>query len=67
MPETSTDIVKDPDRRSGAEFAKRPDMPSMSGGPWPRSGLAHRGTRAEQCLRSVRAELGGAWTSSEKS
>ena len=38
MPETSTDLVKDPDRRWGAEFAKRPAMPSMSGGPWSRSG-----------------------------
>ena len=38
MPETSTDLVKDLCQRWGGEFAKRPDMPSMSGGPWSRSG-----------------------------
>jgi hypothetical protein len=38
VPETSTDLVKDPGQRWGGEFAKRPDMPSMSGEPWSRSG-----------------------------
>jgi hypothetical protein len=66
VPETSTDLVKDPDRWWRAEFAKRLDMPSMSGGPWSRS--AHRPT-AEPAPNSawdrVRVELGGAWTSPE--
>ena len=31
MPQTSTDLVNDPGRRWGDEFARRPDMPSMIG------------------------------------
>jgi hypothetical protein len=38
VPETSTDLVKALCRRWRGEFAKRPDMPSMSGGPRSRSG-----------------------------
>jgi hypothetical protein len=38
VPQTSTDLVKDLCQRWGGEFAQRPDMPSMSGGPWSRSG-----------------------------
>jgi hypothetical protein len=38
VPETATDLVKDLCQRWGAEFAERPDMPLMSGGPWWRSG-----------------------------
>jgi hypothetical protein len=38
VPEMSTNLVKDLCQQWGGEFAKRPDMPSMSGGPWSRSG-----------------------------
>jgi hypothetical protein len=38
VPQTSMDLVKDPGRRWGNEFAKRPDMPSLIGGPWLSSG-----------------------------
>ena len=47
-----TDLEKALWRRWGGEFAKRPGMPSMSGGPWFEEWPPLTAEPASRCLRS---------------
>jgi hypothetical protein len=66
VPQTSTATAKNLYQQWGGEFAKRPGVPSMSGGPvaeeWPQ--LTAEPALSGACDR-VCVELGGAWTSSK--